>query len=160
MPAPAPPGRFYIDFLPIINLQEKRMQKLKMSLCLTALAALTLGGCHSGGDSATVAPTATTVPPTNGAVNGPTTMPVPSAHQTEIALPATTPPAAKDLTHVLSKDEPFYLNEPGANPVAVGTLTAGSKVLVVIPAAPYSQVITDKGVSAYVLTEGLKPLGK
>ena len=130
-------------------------------------AALILGGivtvgCHKSGETApdSPGPTTMTVPETNGPAVGPSTMPVPSAKQTEVVLPATTPPAAKDLTHALTKDEPFYLNEPGASPQPVGILKAGSKVLVLIPGATYSQVITDKGVSAYVPTDGLSPLGK
>jgi hypothetical protein len=80
--------------------------------------------------------------------------------QPEVPMPATTPPAAKDLTHVLAVDQPFYLSEPGAAPKPAGTLMAGSKVLVLIPGAMYSQVLTDKGISAFTLTAGLNPLGK
>ncbi|HWE00931.1 MAG TPA: hypothetical protein VG326_00875 [Tepidisphaeraceae bacterium] len=136
------------------------MQKINSSLALIALGLFAVGGCHKAGDSPTVEPTTMTAPPTNGMPAGPTTMAVPPANQTEVALPAAKPPAAKDLTHVLTKDEPYYLNEPGANPTAVGTLKAGSKVLVLIPGSPYSQVLTDTGISAYIMTDGLKPLGK
>ena len=75
-------------------------------------------------------------------------------------LPAGPPPAAKDLTHVLTKDEPFFASEPTPGAAPSGTLKSGSKVLVLIPGAEYSQVITDTGVSAYTFTDGLKPLGK
>jgi len=137
------------------------MQKLKMlSLSLIALGVLTFVGCHKSDDSPGVTATTMTSPPTNGTVNGPTTMPVPSAHQTEVVLPAATPPPEKDLTHVLTKDEPYYFNEPGASPISIGTLTTGTKVLVLIPGAPYTQVMTDTGVTCYVPTAGLKPLGK
>jgi hypothetical protein len=135
------------------------MQKLRMSLGLIVLGAVAIGGCHKSEDSGAMSPTTMTAPPTNG-VTSPTTLPVPPAGQTEIALPAVKPPATKDLTHVLIKDEPFYLNEPGATPVAVGTLKTGAKVLVLIPGFPYSQVMTETGITAYVMTEGLKPLGK
>jgi hypothetical protein len=33
-------------------------------------------------------------------------------------------------------------------------------VLVLIPGATYSQVVSDTGVQAYTETDGLKPLGK
>ncbi len=47
-------------------------------------------------------------------------MAVPPANQMEVVpCPLPTPPADKDLTHVLTKDEPFYLNEPGADPSRV-----------------------------------------
>ena len=76
------------------------------------------------------------------------------------AAPMVKPPEAKDLTHVLTQDEPYFASEPTASSPPSGTLKAGSKVLVLIPGAQYSQVITDMGVSAYTVTDGLKPLGK
>jgi len=39
-------------------------------------------------------------------------------------------------------------------------LKEGAKVLVIVPGAQYSQVVTDKGISAYTPTDGLKPIGK
>jgi hypothetical protein len=124
------------------------------------LGGIAIGGCKPSEPAAPVAPTTMTAPETNGPVVTPATMPVPSASQTEVVIPAQTPPAAKDLTHVLTADEPFYLNEPGASPKPIGTLKAGTKVLVLIPGATYSQVLTDKGISCYTMTDGLKPLGK
>ena len=121
------------------------------------LGGMALVGCQT---PATSTPTTMAVTGGQGAPVGPATMPVPSANQTEITLPSGPPPAAKDLTHVLSKDEPFFLNEPTADSKPVGMLKAGDKVLVVIPGATYSQVITSKGVSAYTVTDGLMPLGK
>ena len=136
-----------------------------ISAAALLVGSLAVVGCHKSAESAPEVPGPTTMmaPETNGnvsGVTGPTTMAVPSAKQTEVVLPATAPPAAKDLTHMLTKDEPFYLNEPGANPQPVGTLKAGTKVLVLIPGATFSQVITDKGISAYVPTDGLSPVGK
>lgn len=116
-----------------------------------------LVGCHSSSSG----PTTMSVPETNMQSAGPTTMPVPSANQTEVALPSTTPPAAKDLTHVLTKDEPLFINEPdSSSSKPVTTLKEGTKMLVVIPGATYSQVITDRGITGYTMTDGLKPLGK
>jgi hypothetical protein len=87
--------------------------------------------------------------------NTPTTMPAPV-----VSLPTTTPPAAKDLTHVLTKDQPIFLDMPSGEAKPVGTLKEGSKVLVMVPGADYSQVTTDKGIEVYTATDGLKPLGK
>jgi hypothetical protein len=70
------------------------------------------------------------------------------------------PPAAKDLTHELTKDQPLFASEPAAGAKPDGMAKAGSKVLVLIPGADYSQVVTDTGISAYTATDGLKPVGK
>ena len=112
------------------------MRRSKFTAGFIVLSGLAVGGC-----------TSSSAPPTTM----PTTMP----------SMAMTPPAAKDLTHALTKDEPYFTSEPTTPSAApAGTLKAGSKVLVVIPGAMYSQVITDTGMSAYTLTDGLQPLGK
>ena len=129
------------------------MQLSRLSLilvCAAAGVACATVGCHTASSEP---PSATTMPApeTNMKAAGPATMPVPSAAA----------PAAKDMTHVLTKDEPYFTAEPSsATATPAGTLKAGSKVLVIIPGAPYSQVVTDAGVSAYTMTDGLKPLGK
>jgi hypothetical protein len=87
----------------------------------------------------------------------PTTAPAVAVTPPAVALKA---PAEKDLTHVLTKDEPYFSDAPTPGATPAGTLKEGSKVLVLIPGADYSQVTTDKGVSAYTATDGLKPLGK
>jgi hypothetical protein len=94
------------------------------------------------------------MPETNMKTPGPTTMAVPEV------TPPPGAPAAKDLTHSITKDQPYYSSMPAAGATPAGTLKAGSKVLVLIPGADYSQVITDMGVTAYTSTDGLKPLGK
>jgi hypothetical protein len=93
----------------------------------------------------------------------PATMPaatMPAAPALAPVVTALKAPAEKDLTHVLTKDEPYFADMPAAGATPAGTLKEGSKVLVLIPGADYSQVTTDKGVSAYTATDGLKPLGK
>ena len=94
-----------------------------------------------------------------------TTMPAPTTMAATMTMtpPTTMPaaaPAAKDMTHVLEKEQPYFTSEPGPSATPAGMLAMGSKVLVIIPGAPYSQVMTDKGISAYTATDGLKPLGK
>ena len=121
------------------------MRKAQISMGLLILAGVAVGGC-----------TAPTFQRRRHAVANDDAAPPPMAAP---AAPTVTPPAAKDLTHVLTKDEPFFASEPAAGAPPAGTLKAGSKVLMVIPGAMYSQVITDTGMSAYTLTDGLKPWG-
>lgn len=85
----------------------------------------------------------------------PATMPVPPATQ-----PAAAVPTPKGMTHVLMKDEPYFTSDPGASATPAGTLKQGAKVLVLIPGTQYSKVITDTGIDAYTVTDGLQPLGK
>ena len=142
------------------------MRSLKTSAAALIFAAAMTAGCHHDNPNsgspppAADAPTTMPTPMGNMSMPGPTTMPVPSANQTTVVLPSAPAPAEKDLTHVLTKDEPFFINEPAAAATPAATLKEGSKVLVVIPGAQYSQVITDKGLTGYTMTEGLKPLGK
>jgi len=137
------------------------MPAAMLPAAMVVVGAMALGGCHSATPDATTQPTTMPMPTSNAPMAGPAaTMPVAPAKAMEVTIPAGPPPADKDLTHVLTKDEPFFLSEPGATDTPVGTLKSGSKVLVLIPGAQYSQVITDKGISAYTLTDGLKPLGK
>jgi hypothetical protein len=71
----------------------------------------------------------------------------------------TTPVPEKDLTHVLSQDEPYYATSPAQGKPADGTLKAGTKVLVMMPRGSYSQVVTADGKRVYTSTAGLKPIG-
>jgi hypothetical protein len=112
-------------------------------------SALVAAGCGSKS-----APPAESMPATMPAATMPAmVMPTPTVAMVK-------PPADKDLTHVLTKDEPYFSDMPSAGATPAGTLKEGSKVLVLIPGTDYSQVTTDKGVSAYTATDGLKPLGK
>jgi hypothetical protein len=94
----------------------------------------------------------------------PTTMPTTAPTTMEAAPVVMTPlpgaPAAKDMTHSITADQPYFTSAPGAGVAPAGTLKAGSKVLVMVPDVPYSQVVTDMGIHAWTATEGLKPLGK
>jgi hypothetical protein len=125
----------------------------KKALLLCGVAALGVAGCKSTNSSS---PTTMPAPETNMKMPGSTTMPVAAANPPPVAAA----PAAKDMTHVLEKDQPYFTTEPGPSATPAGTLAMGSKVLVMAPGAPYSQVVTDKGLSAYTATDGLKPLGK
>jgi hypothetical protein len=129
----------------------------KMLLVVCGVGSFAMVGCK-GTAASPSAPEATTMPmpETNMRSPGPTTMSVaPAAPQ-----PMAAAPAAKDMTHSVEKDQPYFTTEPTASATPAGTLMAGAKVLVIIPGAPYSQVLTEKGINAYTATDGLKPLGK
>lgn len=127
------------------------MQLSRMSLILVCGLGGACGavGCHTA-SSEPAQPTTMPAPEANMKSTGPATMPVPSAMM----------PAEKDMTHVLAKDEPYFTSEPTAASLPAGTLKQGSKVLLLVPGAEYSKVLTDKGVNAYTATDGLQPLGK
>jgi len=117
-------------------------------ICLCLAGTLGMAGCHNPSSST---PTTMPAPEANMKSGGPATMPVPSAAAA---------PAAKDMTHVLTKDEPYFTNDPGVSSTPAGSLKEGTKVLMVVPGAQYSQVITDTGLHVYTITDGLKPIGK
>jgi len=90
--------------------------------------------------------------------------PVPPALRPEAAKPAPAPkvepatkPAepAKAMTHVLTKDQPFFTSMPmAAGPKPAGTIKAGTKVLLLIPGS-YAQVETTAGKQIYTAIEGI-----
>ena len=124
---------------------------MKKVMVVFGMAALGVVGCKSMNTSATTMPS--TMP-------APTTMAAPMTMTPPTTMPAAAAPATKDMTHVLEKEQPYFTSEPGPSATPAGMLAMGSKVLVIIPGAQYSQVMTDKGISAYTATDGLKPLGK
>lgn len=135
------------------------MRKTQLSMGLLVLAGLAVGGCSSTSGTASTSAAPTTAP----SVVAAPAAPAPAAAPAPVGPPAATvtPPAAKDLTHVLIIDEPYYATEPTSKTTPPsGTLKSGVKVLVLIPGAEYTQIISDTGISAYTVTDGLKPLGK
>jgi len=131
----------------------------KLFALVCTVGAAGLAGCMKASPDSPP-PTATTMPmpDTNMKSPGPTTMAVPSA--AAAAQPTAAAPAAKDMTHSITKDQPYFTAMPGPGVAPAGTLKAGSKVLVIVPQVPYSQAITDTGISVYTATDGLQPLGK
>ena len=101
------------------------------------------------GDTATIKTTTTTM-------SSPTTKPAPTV---TASAPAATPVADKDMTHVLTKDEPYYTTSPAQAKPPDGTLKAGTKVVVLMPRGSYSQVMTGDGKRVYTSTAALKPVG-
>ena len=127
------------------------------ALTLAAAAA----GCSS--ESKTEAPASDTSPGTMTPTTKPvTTMaPAKSAPATP-AAPAATATAAiaeKDMTHVVSDDEPYFASMPSPGKRSDGTLKAGTKVVVLMPRGGYSQVMTADGKRIYTTTAALKPVG-
>jgi hypothetical protein len=97
------------------------------------------------------APTETTMAPVKTA-----SAPTAAAPTPAIAAPAL---AEKDMTHVLAKDEGYFSTTPTAGKKPDGTLKAGTKVVVMMPRGPYSQVMTADGKRVYTTTAALKPVG-
>ena len=117
------------------------------TLCTTALlTGIVCTGCakDSKSDDTPAKTTQTTA--------APTTKPAAAASATA-AVPD------KDMTHVLTKDEPFYATSPAQARQPDGTLKAGTKVVVLMPRGSYSQVMTADGKRVYTSTAALKPVG-
>ena len=127
-------------------------------------------GASSGATNTGTAVPPTTVPSAAPVATGEkaTTLPVPSSGNMRTAqAPSTapvvdTPPALaeKDTTHVLTEDAPYYKSSPAQGSPADGTFKAGSKVLLLVPGEPYSQVKSQDGTTAYTTTAQLQALGK
>jgi hypothetical protein len=71
-----------------------------------------------------------------------------------------TPPAAADMTHVVTGDTPYYMSMPSGGNSSAGMFPKGTKVVMMTPMGKYSQVVSDKGIKGYVKTEMLDPIGK
>ena len=64
------------------------------------------------------------------------------------------------MTHSFTKDTPYFAEKPAAGAAPAGTFKAGTKVIVLIPGAPYAKVQSLDGVVAYASIDNLEPLGK
>jgi hypothetical protein len=117
---------------------------------MALLAAATCTGCAK--DAKDEKPTTAT------AMSAPT-MPTP-AMKTSTPAPAVAAVPDKDMTHVLTKDEPYFAATPAQATKADGTLKAGTKVVLVMPRGAYAQVMTADGKRVYTSTAGLSPVGK
>jgi hypothetical protein len=132
-----------------------KMTKLAATALLTGVACV---GCAKDEkkDPEPAMKTTTSTP----TMASPTTKPAATA-----TAKATTPAAPtmavpdKDMTHVLTKDEPYYALSPAQAKAPDGTLKAGTKVVVLMPRGSYSQVMTGDGKRVYTSTAALKPVG-
>jgi hypothetical protein len=96
-----------------------------------------------------------TTPPTESTKEGTGLNKTPAG----MAKPSPEPvPAAADLTHVVTKDSPYFASSPTQKRAPDGTFKAGTKVLLLMPMGSYSQVQAENGVKGYVATEGLQSL--
>ena len=147
------------------------MKMIKASAGVALLAGFLSAGCQtdsSAGAKATGRMSNPPPPESSATMTTTTTtrMPPAAPPPARVAAPApargaeaTTPVPEKDLTHVLSKDEPYYASSPAQGRPADGTLKAGTKVLVMMPRGSYSQVVTADGKRVYTSTAGLTPIG-
>lgn len=130
-----------------------RVKALAFVSCVTAGVAL--AGCKSG----STPPPADNPPP---AVTPATQPSMVMPNQGKMPAPPSTleKPAASSMTHMLTKEEPYYPGMPGADAKAIGVLKSGTKCLVMVPGDMYSKVLTEDGATVYVGTEGLEPISK
>lgn len=64
------------------------------------------------------------------------------------------------MTHSFTKDTPYFASKPVSGAAPAGTFKSGTKVIVLIPGAPYAKVLSADGVTAYASIDNLEPLGK
>jgi hypothetical protein len=130
---------------------------------MTRVIALTLASCVTLGALAGCKSGATPPPTETPAAVTPATQPsMVMPNQGKMPAPPSTleKPAASSMTHMLTKEEPYYASMPGADAKAIGVLKSGTKVLVMVPGDMYSKVLTEDGATVYVGTEGLEPISK
>lgn len=126
---------------------------LVLASAATLAASLLITGCQSSTPSAA----ASSAAPATATPVG-TSAPQASA-QGRPPLPAAPPkPPTASLTHMMTKDEPFYDSQPAADAKSLGTLSKGTKLLLLVPGMPYSKVLTEDGATLYVMTDGLDPI--
>jgi len=142
------------------------MKAIKASTGVALLAGVLCGGCQKDTSASASAKSSEPMakPQAESSVTMTTTTPPPTAPPlaapaAAVAVTTTTPVPEKDLTHVLSRDEPYYASSPAQGRPADGTLKAGTKVLVMMPRGSYSQVVTADGKRVYTSTAGLTPIG-
>jgi len=125
----------------------KLIKAMTASGMIVAAAAV---GCKSSTSEPSTQPAAASETSTMASVEA-NAAPAPA-----VATPAL---AEKDMTHVLAKDEAYFSSMPMAGKKPDGTLKAGTKVVVMMPRGPYSQVMTADGKRVYTPTSALKPVG-
>lgn len=127
-----------------------RVKALALASCVTVGAVL--AGCKSESSPPPTTPAPAVTPATQPSMVMP--------NQGKMPEPPVTleKPAPSSMTHVLTKEEPYYSSMPGADAKAIGTLKSGTKVLVMVPGDPDSKVLTEDGATVYVPTDGLDPI--
>ena len=126
------------------------MNSIKSLFSVAVIGAATMIGCKS--QTADTTPSPAVTPATQPSATTPDQGKMP-------APPVTLPkPDPASMTHVLTKDEPYYASMPAADAKAVGELKSGTKVLLMVPGAMYSKVLTDSGETVYTVTDGLDPI--
>jgi hypothetical protein len=138
-------------------------------LLFSAAASIMLAGCQTS-PSPSAPATPTTVPVAQSPVTPPASPPPSPAQPAppptpQIAVQGTQPPPVastlpplKDMTHSFTKDTPYFASKPAKGAAPDGTFKAGTKVIVLIPGAPYCKVLSQDGVTAYASIDDLEPL--
>lgn len=128
----------------------------RMNVVLVA-SCVTVGAVLAGCKSESAPPSQTTPPAAVTPASQPSEV---MPNQGKMPAPPVTleKPAASSMTHMLSKDEPYYASMPGADAKAIGILKSGTKCLVMVPGDPDSKVLTEDGATVYVPTDGLEPI--
>jgi hypothetical protein len=67
----------------------------------------------------------------------------------------TVAPKAKDMTHYLTADQPYYMSRGSA---PAGTLKKGTKFLLVMPQGDWSEIEMADGKKAYMSLAGIEPM--
>lgn len=127
------------------------MDRLNASAVVVLLALGAGFGCKSESSEPTSSKSMS--PAATPTAASPTTMPSAAPMATTAAVPE------KDMTHVLTGDQPYYATSPAQGRPPEGTLKAGTKVVLVMPRGSYSQVMTADGKRVYTSTAALKPVG-
>jgi hypothetical protein len=142
---------------------------MNRTLASSVLAASLMAvGCMSSSPSSPTAAAPAPAPATMPAAPAPATVPPAPPAPTVVTGQATTPPPPpaaavalppeKDMTHSFTKDTPYFADKPSAGATPSGTFKAGTKVIVLIPGAPYAKVQSLEGVVAYASIDNLEPL--
>ena len=67
--------------------------------------------------------------------------------------------STSNFSHEITRDEPYYLTSPAQAKPPDGTFKAGTKVSLVSDSGSYRRVLSEEGVSAYIASDALKPVG-
>jgi len=128
---------------------------LALASAATLATALLITGCQSGTPSAA----ASSAAPATATPAATPTLPPERSNQGTPPVPAAAPkPPTASLTHMMTKDEPYFDSQPGTDAKSLGSLSKGTKLLLLVPGMPYSKVLTEDGATVYVMTEGIDPI--
>lgn len=68
--------------------------------------------------------------------------------------------APAELTHTVASEAEYCTTGPQQARPPEGTLAAGTRVKLVESAGSYSRIVTEDGITAYVASDALSPIGQ